>query len=414
MPISLLAPVAAGLRRTGAGRHLAGQSGGGPRMRNRDRALGNHSRLRDLGPGKLEHRRSHRVSRQSLHLHGQPPPGRNDRTVRPGEQAVRFFRRGRLFRRFGSGPGPGCPCSIWTGTCSASVPPTMRCATAWPGAARRKSCWTRSRTACAWTMSFTRAVSPGATTGSCAPVPSTWSRRAGSGRRAGSAWSCSTSPILYLPSISFSARGARKSGFLVPEIGSSSRRGLELEAPWYWNIAPNMDATFTPRYLSRLGFFAGADYRYITRNSTGRIKLGYLPPGQAAQPLPVRPYRGNGYHDIGKMAPDSRWPLGIGRPVHRRYRPRFLGAGADPPAPRAGGHLQRRDVERPAAHYRAPGSASGRRTPLSAPHPGAGNPHARPLAGTAAQRGWADLDRDRLVRALATHFGRAGCTSSRN
>ena len=84
-------------------------------------------------------------------------------------------------------------------------------------------------------------------------------------------------PILYLPSISFSARGVRKSGFLVPEIGSSSRRGLELEAPWYWNIAPNMDATFTPRYLSRLGFFAGADYRYITRNSTGRIKLGYLP-----------------------------------------------------------------------------------------------------------------------------------------
>ena len=84
-------------------------------------------------------------------------------------------------------------------------------------------------------------------------------------------------PILYLPSISFSARGLRKSGFLVPEIGNSSRRGLELEAPWYWNIAPNMDATFTPRYLSRLGFFAGADYRYITGNSSGRVKLGYLP-----------------------------------------------------------------------------------------------------------------------------------------
>lgn len=84
-------------------------------------------------------------------------------------------------------------------------------------------------------------------------------------------------PILYLPSLSFSARGARKSGFLVPEIGSSSRRGLELDAPWYWNIAPNMDATFTPRYLSRLGFFAEAEYRYITRNSSGRIELGYLP-----------------------------------------------------------------------------------------------------------------------------------------
>ena len=84
-------------------------------------------------------------------------------------------------------------------------------------------------------------------------------------------------PILYLPSLSFSARGARKSGFLVPEIGSSSRRGAELEAPWYWNIAPNMDATLTPRYLSRLGFYARADYRLITRNTSGRVNLGYLP-----------------------------------------------------------------------------------------------------------------------------------------
>ncbi len=121
---------------------------------------------------------------------------------------------------------------------------------------------------------------------SCLPGRSHWELRAGSieveqetgfGRARKLSLKIMDIPVLYLPSLSFSARGLRKSGFLMPEIGSSSRRGAELEAPWYWNIAPNMDATFTPRYLSRLGFFAGADYRYLTRNSSGRVKAGYLP-----------------------------------------------------------------------------------------------------------------------------------------
>ncbi len=121
---------------------------------------------------------------------------------------------------------------------------------------------------------------------SCQPGRSHWELRAGSidvaqqsgfGRARNISLRLLDVPILYLPSLSFSARGTRKSGFLVPEIGSSSRRGAEFEAPWYWNIAPNMDATLTPRYLSRLGFFAGADYRFITRNSSGRLNLGYLP-----------------------------------------------------------------------------------------------------------------------------------------
>ena len=121
---------------------------------------------------------------------------------------------------------------------------------------------------------------------SCLPGRSHWELRAGSieveqesgfGRARKLSLRLLDLPILYLPSLSFSARGTRKSGFLVPEIGSSSRRGAELEAPWYWNIAPNMDATLTPRYLSRLGFFAGADYRFITRKSSGRVSLGYLP-----------------------------------------------------------------------------------------------------------------------------------------
>ncbi len=121
---------------------------------------------------------------------------------------------------------------------------------------------------------------------SCLPGRNHWELRAGSiemeqksgfGRARKISLRLLDVPILYLPSLSFSARGTRKSGFLVPEIGNSSRRGAELQAPWYWNIAPNRDATLTPRYLSRFGFLAGVDYRFITGNSRGRINLDYLP-----------------------------------------------------------------------------------------------------------------------------------------
>ena len=153
---------------------------------------------------------------------------------------------------------------------------------------------------------------------SCLPGRSHWELRAGSieveqesgfGRARKIILKILDVPILYLPSISFSARGLRKSGFLMPEIGSSSRRGAELEAPWYWNIAPNMDATFTPRYFSRLGFFLGTDYRYLTRNSSGRVKAGYLPSdklrGRARYDIDVR--MDTTVSDRWRVHADGRW-----------------------------------------------------------------------------------------------------------
>ena len=57
-------------------------------------------------------------------------------------------------------------------------------------------------------------------------------------------------PILYAPYISFPIGDARKSGLLTPEIGSTTRGGNDIRVPYYWNIAPNYDATITPRLLT--------------------------------------------------------------------------------------------------------------------------------------------------------------------
>ncbi len=89
-------------------------------------------------------------------------------------------------------------------------------------------------------------------------------------------------PILYLPWMDFSLDDKRKSGFLAPTYGASNERGLELLAPWYWNIAPNRDATLMPRVMSKRGFQLGGEFRYLEENYAGEMNLALLPNDQVA------------------------------------------------------------------------------------------------------------------------------------
>ena len=84
-------------------------------------------------------------------------------------------------------------------------------------------------------------------------------------------------PILYAPYFTFPIDDRRKSGFLYPSFGQSSDRGFEFGVPWYWNIAPNQDATLEPRYLSKRGFLLIGKYRFMTRKTTGSLDFDYIP-----------------------------------------------------------------------------------------------------------------------------------------
>ena len=84
-------------------------------------------------------------------------------------------------------------------------------------------------------------------------------------------------PILYAPYLSFPIGDARKTGVLTPEVGSSSRGGTEVRVPWYWNIAPNYDATITPRLLTSRGVQIAAEFRYLTERNEGIVAADYLP-----------------------------------------------------------------------------------------------------------------------------------------
>lgn len=84
-------------------------------------------------------------------------------------------------------------------------------------------------------------------------------------------------PILYSPWLSFPLNDQRKSGFLYPLFGSSSDTGIDLAVPYYWNIAPNQDATFTPRLIGDRGALLGSEYRYLGRRQAGTLQFDYLP-----------------------------------------------------------------------------------------------------------------------------------------
>ena len=84
-------------------------------------------------------------------------------------------------------------------------------------------------------------------------------------------------PILYVPFMTFPLNSDRKSGFLPPSFGTSTSSGLELALPWYWNIAPNHDATITPKFFTRRGVQLGAEFRYLNRNYLGQVDAEYLP-----------------------------------------------------------------------------------------------------------------------------------------
>ncbi len=84
-------------------------------------------------------------------------------------------------------------------------------------------------------------------------------------------------PIMYLPRFDFPLSDRRKSGFLPLTFGSSDRTGVDVYVPWYWNIAPHMDATLAPRIMSRRGVQLNGEFRYLQESYTGTANVEWLP-----------------------------------------------------------------------------------------------------------------------------------------
>jgi len=83
-------------------------------------------------------------------------------------------------------------------------------------------------------------------------------------------------PIFYFPYFRFPISEERLSGILFPGLAVSNKHGTEISIPYYWNIAPNMDATITFRNMTRRGLMLENEFRYLTKQGSGQIKINYL------------------------------------------------------------------------------------------------------------------------------------------
>lgn len=87
-------------------------------------------------------------------------------------------------------------------------------------------------------------------------------------------------PLLPIPILSFPLSDKRKSGFMPPTMGLDSVNGAELALPYYWNIAPNRDATFTPTAMTKRGVNLGTEFRYLESGYAGTVNLDLMPKDQ--------------------------------------------------------------------------------------------------------------------------------------
>ncbi len=87
-------------------------------------------------------------------------------------------------------------------------------------------------------------------------------------------------PLLPIPYLSFPLSDKRKSGVMPPTLGLDNVDGIEIAVPYYWNIAPNRDATFTPDLMSKRGVNLGSEFRYLEADYTGKLQLDFMPSDQ--------------------------------------------------------------------------------------------------------------------------------------
>ncbi|MDG1951998.1 MAG: LPS assembly protein LptD [Gammaproteobacteria bacterium] len=120
----------------------------------------------------------------------------------------------------------------------------------------------------------------------CEPEESFWSihaetltlnERLGQGAATAMSLRIKEIPIFYFPyTLKFPINETRMSGFLPATIGSTRNNGTDIEIPYYLNLAPQLDATLNPRFISDRGAMLGTEVRYLSESSMNTLNVSFL------------------------------------------------------------------------------------------------------------------------------------------
>jgi len=122
-------------------------------------------------------------------------------------------------------------------------------------------------------------------------------------------------PVLWVPWLRFPVGDERRSGLLFPGLGFSGDDGVDIAVPYYFNLAPNYDATLTPRFISDRGFMMEGEVRYLSPRSENRFAGAFLPEDDRFDGrFSRREYREEvaaGLLPPERFDPEDRWLLAV-------------------------------------------------------------------------------------------------------
>ena len=107
-------------------------------------------------------------------------------------------------------------------------------------------------------------------------------------------------PLFYTPLAWFPLNNQRRSGLLSPSLKQSTKTGFDVSLPYYWNIAPNYDATFFPRVMSKRGFQLGIEARYLGETHRGEVRTEYMASDRSENDQRRYAYELRHQHDLGR------------------------------------------------------------------------------------------------------------------
>lgn len=112
-------------------------------------------------------------------------------------------------------------------------------------------------------------------------------------------------PVLYFPYMIFPANNQRQTGFLIPRIGYSNRRGFQYEQPFFWAINKSMDATFAVDVETEARIGGIAEFRYmLSRIAHGAFTGAYYNESIRGRTLGIR-----GPHGEPADIPENRFAI---------------------------------------------------------------------------------------------------------
>lgn len=95
-------------------------------------------------------------------------------------------------------------------------------------------------------------------------------------------------PVMYVPWLMFPIDDRRRTGLLWPSVRLSGRNGFDYEQPVYLNLAPNYDATLTPRIMTERGAMIGAEFRWLYEGGRGTLEGAWMPTDKLPENEPER------------------------------------------------------------------------------------------------------------------------------